>query len=167
MRDAQHWIDTLKLERHPEGGYFRETYRSQLAVPKSALPPSFGGDRSVATAIYFLLQGDDFSAFHRIASDEMWHFYSGGPLSVYVIDSGGKSSELRLGPNSNFGEMFQAVVPAGSWFGSCLAEPHSYALVGCTVAPGFDFREFEMANRSSLMAKYPEHSALIRRLTRE
>jgi predicted cupin superfamily sugar epimerase len=167
MRDAQHWIDTLKLERHPEGGYFRETYRSELAVPKPALPPSFGGDRSVATAIYFLLQGDDFSAFHRIASDEMWHFYSGGPLSVYVIDSSGKSSELKLGPNPDLGEMFQAVVPAGSWFGSCLAEPHSYALVGCTVAPGFDFRDFEMARRSSLLAEYPEHSALIRRLTRE
>jgi predicted cupin superfamily sugar epimerase len=167
MQDAQYWIDTLKLERHPEGGYFRETYRSHLGISRSALPKSFGGDRSVSTAIYFLLQAQDFSAFHRIASDEMWHFYAGGPLSVHVIDASGTSSALRLGPNPERGEVFQAVVPAGCWFGSCLAEQDAFALVGCTVAPGFDFSDFEMGERSSLLAAYPQHGALIQRLTRD
>lgn len=166
MEDAQYWIETLKLQSHPEGGYFCETYRSQMAIPRAALPQSFSGDRSVSTAIYFLLQGDDFSAFHRLASDEMWHFYAGGPLSVFVIEAEGQSSEIRLGPHPERDEVFQAVVPAGSWFGSCLANPDTFALVGCTVAPGFDFSEFEMADRSSLLAAYPQHSTLIRRLTR-
>jgi predicted cupin superfamily sugar epimerase len=96
----------------------------------------------------------------------MWHFYAGSPLSVYVIDSNGRSGKLQLGPNAGRGEMFQAVVPAGCWFGSCLDEPHTFALVGCTVAPGFEFNDFEMAKRASLLAMYPQHEALIRRLTR-
>src|SRR6476620_7147711 len=111
MHDAQYWIDTLKLEPHPEGGYFRETYRSPLAISQSALPASFAGDRSVSTAIYFLLRGEDFSAFHRIASDEMWHFYAGDPLSVHAIDSDGQSIEITLGPDPERGEVFHAVVP--------------------------------------------------------
>src|SRR3954447_26327407 len=111
MADAQYWIDTLKLERHPEGGYFRETNRSPLAIPRSALPQSFSGDRSASTAIYFLLEGEEFSAFHRIASDEMWHFYAGCPLTVHMIDRGGQLTEIRLGPTSERGEVFQAVVP--------------------------------------------------------
>ncbi len=167
MNDAQYWIDTLKLEPHPEGGYFRETYRSPLAIPRAALPPSFGGDRSVSTAIYFLLQSGEFSAFHRIASDEMWHFYAGGPLTVYTIGLDGQLCEIRLGPSPDRGEVFQAVVPAGCWFGSCPTHPNSFALVGCTVAPGFDFGDFEMADRASLLATYPQHAALIRRLTRD
>lgn len=167
MHDAQYWIDTLKLQPHPEGGYFRETYRSPLPIPQTALPPSFAGDRSASTAIYFLLRGEDFSAFHRIASDEMWHFYAGDPLSVYAIDSDGQSIEIRLGPNPERGEVFQFVVPAGCWFGSCLTRPDTFALVGCTVAPGFDFADFEMAERSTLLAEYPQHAALIRRLTRQ
>lgn len=167
MQDAQYWIDTLKLEPHPEGGYFRETYRSQAVIPRSALPHSFRGDRSASTAIYFLLRDDNFSAFHRIASDEMWHFYAGSSLAVYVIDSEGRSTEIKLGPNPNRGEVFQAVVPAGCWFGSCLAAADTFALVGCTVAPGFDFNDFEMADRSLLLAAYPQHETLIRQLTRE
>jgi predicted cupin superfamily sugar epimerase len=166
MQNAQYWIDTLKLEPHPEGGHFRETYRSSVSIPRSALPHSFGGERRASTAIYFLLQGEDFSAFHRIASDEMWHFYAGGPLLVHTIGLSGQTSEIRLGPNPEHGEVFQAVVPAGCWFGSSLAQPGTFALVGCTVAPGFDFSDFEMADQPSLLALYPQHSTLIRRLTR-
>jgi predicted cupin superfamily sugar epimerase len=166
MQDARYWIDKLKLEPHPEGGFYRETYRSETVIPRSALPASFGGDRVASTAIYFLLAGDDFSAFHRIASDEMWHFYAGHPLSVHVIDEDGRSSEIKLGRNPDRGEVLHAVVPSGCWFGSCLAEPDTFALVGCTVAPGFDFTDFEMADRASLLAAYPQHDVLIRRLTR-
>jgi uncharacterized protein len=167
MRNAQYWIDSLQLARHPEGGYYRETYRSRTVVPRSALPGAFAGDRSASTAIYFLLRDDDFSAFHRIASDEMWHFYAGSALSVYVIDERGRASVIKLGLDPDRGEAPQAVVPAGCWFGSCLEEAGQFALVGCTVAPGFDFADFEMAERSSLLSAYPQHEGLIRRLTRE
>lgn len=107
MQDAQYWIDTLKLEAHPEGGYFRETFRSPVAIPKSALPHSFGGDRSVSTAIYFLLKDEEFSAFHRIASDEVWHFYAGSPLSVHVIDAGGEHTEIKLGRTPSEAKRFR------------------------------------------------------------
>ncbi|MFL6414132.1 MAG: cupin domain-containing protein [Bryobacteraceae bacterium] len=166
MKDARYWIDRLELEPHPEGGYYRQTYRSTVELPGSALPRSFGGNRSASTAIYFLLQGTDFSAFHRIASDEIWHFYAGGPLSVHIIDCDGQHSEIKLGPSPEEGETFQGVVAAGCWFSSCLAQPDTFALVGCTVAPGFDFNDFEMADRSSLLGAYPKQEALIRRLTR-
>lgn len=166
MHDAEYWIDQLGLEPHPEGGYFQETYRARLTIPSSALPDQFGDERSASTAIYFLLRGEEFSAFHRIASDEMWHFYAGDTLLVHVIDRAGVHSEIRLGSNPADGEVFQAVVPAGEWFGSCLAQPGAFALVGCTVAPGFDFADFEMADRSSLTAEYPQHRTLIESLTR-
>ena len=99
-RNAQYWIDHLGLSPHPEGGYYRATYKSELTIAGTALPLDFHGDRSASTAIYFLLEGKDFSAFHRIASDEVWHFYFGSALVVYVIDPGGNESELQLGPDS-------------------------------------------------------------------
>jgi predicted cupin superfamily sugar epimerase len=162
---AQDWIDRLHLQPHPEGGYFRETYRDPLILPHSALP-GHGGDRSASTAIYFLLAGDQFSAFHRIRSDELWHFYAGSTLIVHVITPDGEYRQIRLGSSADQGEHFQAVVPAGCWFGSSLLDPNKYALVGCTVAPGFDFADFEMAKRDELIAHYPQHRAIIERLTR-
>jgi uncharacterized protein len=165
---AQHWIDRLNLESHPEGGYYRETYRASLTLPHSALP-GHGGDRAASTAIYFLLAGDQFSAFHRIRSDELWHFYAGSTLIVHVITPQGEYQQLRLGSNAAHDEHFQAAVPAGCWFGSSLQDTvvGAYALVGCTVAPGFDFTDFEMAKRDELIAQYPQHRALIERLTRD
>jgi predicted cupin superfamily sugar epimerase len=164
-KNAEYWIDHLGLNPHPEGGYYRATYKSDLAIARSALPDGFHGDRSASTAIYFLLEGRDFSAFHRIASDEVWHFYAGSALVVYVIDPDGKYSELYLGNGS--GEVFQAVVKAGCWFASRLKDPAGFALVGCTVAPGFEFADFELAKGSELIVTYPEHRALIEEMTRE
>lgn len=163
--EAQHWIDRLHLQPHPEGGFFRETYRAALKLPHAALP-GHGGDRSASTAIYFLLAGDQFSAFHRIRSDELWHFYAGSGLIVHVIEPGGNYHELLLGSNADHGEQFQAVVPAGCWFGSSLRQSDTYALVGCTVAPGFDFADFEIAGREALAAQFPQHRSIIARLTR-
>lgn len=165
--EARHWIENLKLQPHPEGGYYRETYRAPLTLPQSALP-HHSGDRAACTAIYFLLAGAQFSAFHRIRSDEMWHFYAGSGLIVHVITAGGEYQQLHLGSHTEHGEQFQAVVPAGCWFGSSLRDTRDdrYALVGCTVAPGFDFADFEMAKRSELLAQFPQHRALIERLTR-
>jgi hypothetical protein len=163
--EAQHWIDRLNLEPHPEGGYFHETYRAALTLPRSAIP-GHGGDRAASTAIYFLLAGDQFSAFHRIRSDELWHFYAGSGLIVHVIEPGGSYQQLLLGSSADQGEQFQAVVPAGCWFGSSLRQPETYALVGCTVAPGFDFADFEMARREELAAQFPQHRTIVERLTR-
>lgn len=166
-RDAAYWIERLGLARHPEGGYFLETYRSGEAIAPGALPGRFGGgDRAFCTAIYFLLAGNDFSAFHRLKSDELWHFYTGATLAIHVIDPEGSHRVQRLGSGRAAGESFQAVVRAGSWFGAELEERDSFALVGCTVAPGFDFRDFEMADRDALIGAYPGHRRIIERLTR-
>ena len=166
-KDAQYWIDRLSLSPHPEGGYYRVTYESSLTIVQDALPSAFHGNRSASTAIYFLLARKEFSAFHRIASDELWHFYAGSGLVICVIDPEGNYSELHLGDVFEAGEVFQAVVRAGCWFASRLKNAAGFALVGCTVAPGFDFADFEMAKRSELVGIYPEHRKLIEELTRE
>jgi predicted cupin superfamily sugar epimerase len=163
---AKYWIEKLKLIPHPEGGYFRQTYRADLVIEGEALPPNFTGPRSASTAIYFLLDGENFSAFHRIRSDELWHFYAGTSLEIHVIDRTGIYSRLLLGNNPDAGEKFQAVVKAGCWFASCVQDPRSFALVGCTVAPGFDFEDFELAKRSELNRLFPQHKSLIARLIR-
>jgi uncharacterized protein len=160
MKDAQYWIKKLQLAKHPEGGYFKETYRSNETIPAAALPPRFDEDRAFSTAIYFLLTGEDCSALHRIKSDEIWHFYTGSELTIQVIETTGSYGQIRLGA-----DCFQAVVAAGSWFGATVDEPQSYALVGCTVAPGFDFADFELAKRDELIAQFPQHRVMIERLT--
>ena len=165
IKDATYWIEKLGLVKHPEGGYYRETYRSDEAVERSALPGRFSGPRPFSTAIYFLLSGDDISAFHRIKSDEVWHFYSGAPLTIHVIEQNGNYSPIQLGCSPVHEEYFQAVIKAGSWFGAALNEPRSYALVGCTVAPGFDFSDFEMGAREKLCRLYPAHRTIIEKLT--
>ncbi|MFZ1917085.1 MAG: cupin domain-containing protein [Terriglobales bacterium] len=166
-KDAAYWVAKLDLIPHPEGGYYRQTYRSELAIAKEALPAEFTGARPVCTAIYFLLEGGNFSAFHRLRSDEMWHFYFGGTVSVHVIELDGRHSEILLGNDPEAGEAFQAVVKAGRWFASCVRNPATFALVGCTVAPGFDFEDFEMAEREELVKLYPQHQKLIERFTRK
>jgi uncharacterized protein len=164
---AAQWVSRLNLQPHPEGGYYAETYRSPETVATAHLPARYGGDRSFATGIYFLIPGGAFSALHRIQSDEMWHFYAGSRLTVYVIHPEGRLEEIHLGPDFAAGETFQAVVPAGCWFGSKVPDAQGYALVGCTVAPGFDFADFELADRSALTRQFPHHAAVIQALTRK
>jgi hypothetical protein len=170
--NAEYWIEKLGLQEHPEGGFYRVTYTAGTVIAQEALAPGFHGARPASTAIYFLLsnQGSDpqahFSAFHRLRSDEMWHFYTGCPLVVHIIAQDGEYSQLLVGPDPDHGQQFQAVVKGGSWFASDPLLPDSFALVGCTVAPGFDFAEFELARRNDLSAAYPQHAALIRKLTR-
>lgn len=167
MKPATYWIEQFDLLPHPEGGYYAETYRASESIAHSALPARFGGDRAFSTGIYFLLESHNFSAFHRIQADEMWHFYAGEALEVFVIDPQTQEMKVvRLGNDPDKGETFQAVVPAGAWFASRPAAGSAYALVGCTVAPGFDFADFEMAGRAPLTADYPQHAQLIAELTR-
>jgi len=153
------------MQAHPEGGYFAESYRSAEIIPQDALPKRFEGDRNFSTAIYFLLESHQFSALHRIQSDEMWHFYAGSPLYVFYIDNQGMVQTIKLGDSPENGEVFQAVVPAGVWFGSKPAQTDNYSLVGCTVAPGFNFADFELSGREKLLQQYPEHGEIIKLLT--
>jgi len=157
---AAWWRETLQLTQHVEGGSFRETYRAPLVLQQPA------GPRAASTGIYFLLEDGEFSAFHRIASDEMWHFYDGVTLHIYEIKPNGTLHVHRLGRDITQGEQLQLVIPGGSWFASSVEETGGFALVGCTVAPGFDFADFELAERAALSQLFPQHAGLIGMLTR-
>lgn len=164
-KNASFYINNLQLQPHPEGGYFKETYRAAESIPVFALPGRFTADRNFSTAIYYLLEQGDYSSFHRIKSDECWHFYAGDTLLIHIIENT-KYSCIQLGCRLNADEVFQFVVPANAWFASEPASGSSFSLVGCTVAPGFDFLDFEMANKNDLLIAYPEFSEVIRRLCR-
>lgn len=158
-------IKTFGLLPHPEGGWYRETYRSAELIPLVALPERFDNSRSYCTAIYFLLESGDISALHRIKSDEIWHFYSGMSLTIHVITPQNEYYSLYLGSNLSVGETFQCVVPAGCWFGAEV-NGDGYSLVGCTVAPGFNFADFEMGKRVELLNEFPDHTKIVQRLTK-
>jgi predicted cupin superfamily sugar epimerase len=159
--DATRLIQSLDLAPHPEGGFFRETYRAPLVL--SGLP--HGGPRAAHTAIYFLLPAGAFSALHRVASDEVWHHYEGDPIDLHLIDDHGLHTRIALGRDFAIGERPQHVVPAGIWQ-AAVPRGDRYALAGCTVAPGFDFADFTMPSRSELLAQFPQHAELVTRLTR-
>ncbi|MEJ2004931.1 MAG: cupin domain-containing protein [Cyclobacteriaceae bacterium] len=147
---------------HPEGGFFSETYRS----PNKMKPEWTTHPRNISTAIYFMLTAGNFSAFHRIKSDEIWHHYIGGTAEIHVIHTNGEYELIRLGKRLDEGEVPQAVVPAGSWFASVVKSGEDFVLTGCTVAPGFDFADFEMASRQELLSQFPRYADIIHQLTR-
>jgi predicted cupin superfamily sugar epimerase len=155
--DVERLVSELQLLPHPEGGYYRETYRSTASVITAG-----GYQRSALTNIYFLLTGDSFSAWHRIDADETWHFYRGSDIIVSIIDHDGSLEERRLSPAGPW----QTTVPAGCYFAAHVPDIKGYALVGCSVAPGFEFSGFELASREALTAKHPQHVGAILRLTR-
>lgn len=156
--DPDAWIAALALKPHPEGGHYRETYRAGLEVARD------GARRSASTAIYYLLRHGERSRLHRIPSDELWHLYAGPGLLVHVLDERGHSV-LRLGLDLDTGERPQQLVRAGAWFGAEIERPGGWALVGCTVAPGFEFADLEFADRAALTRAYPAHADVIARLT--
>lgn len=163
--DAEYYIDKLGMARHIEGGAFKEHYRAPMVLPRSALSAAHQGDRNASTAIYFLLSHGEFSAFHLLASDEVLHFYDGDPLHIYEIDATGEMKVQTLGRSLARGERFAALVPGGSWFALRCEVPGGFSLIGCTVAPGFDFDDFHLDDRAMLLAKFPEHAKLIREMT--
>jgi predicted cupin superfamily sugar epimerase len=165
-RTSNYWVDNLQLTPHPEGGFFREVYRSADLIPHSALAPHFSGARTFTTSIYYLLESGDFSAFHRIRSDETWHFYAGDPLEVVMLASDTFTS-VTLGPDLERGQRLQFTVPKGTWFASRPCPETRYSLLGCTVSPGFDFADFEMGDRSALLGEFPHAREVIQALTRD
>lgn len=170
---ALDWINHLKLQPHPEGGYYKEVFRSkeEILCANSASfltnPPSSCKEtatKQACTSIYYLLEGEDFSGFHRLASDELWYFHKGAPLHIHVIDEQGTHTTIELS-DSPTGSL-QAVITPNTWFAAEIPSRNGFSLVSCAVAPGFDFAEFEMAQKEKLTGQYPQHQTLLERLCR-
>ncbi len=153
MNKVEELIQFYQLEPHPEGGYFKETYRSSLSLSTEK------GERCASTAIMFLITKNSISHFHRLSADEGWHFYDGDPLRLLQITPQGELLEITMGRNPQRGEKLQHIVPAGHWFAS--TSYGDYSLVGCTVAPGFEFSDFEMGIKSSLQEAFPQHKSIL------
>jgi predicted cupin superfamily sugar epimerase len=154
------WIEKLSLQPHPKGGYYNEIYRSKLEVSRLS---SISAIRyNACTSIYFLLEGNDYSGFHRLASDEIWYFHKGAPMHVHVIDKKGDYTihELSDAPTGNL----CLTVEAELWFAADIPSGKDFALVSCAVAPGFEFSEFEIADRHDLVKLYPQHSVILNKL---
>ena len=164
-RTARYWIEKLDLQEHPEGGFFRETYRASEEIAAVHLPERYEGSRSFCTAIYFLLRGDQISAFHRLQSDELWFFQAGSSLTLSVIEPTGELATCCLGNEPDKNERLQCILKAGCWFAARSDDRDSFSLVSCTVAPGFDFRDFELADRQNLANMFPQHKQIIQQLT--
>lgn len=157
--NAKDWITQLHLLPHPEGGYYKETYRSKEDSPFDG----FEGKRNISTAIYFLLEEKDKSHFHRIQSDELWFFHEGSALEIFILREE-HVEMITLGKNINNEEQLQATIPGGVWFGARLKNQQGYALMSCTVAPGFDFKDFELGKKKALINLFPQHHSLIETL---
>lgn len=169
------WIDLLKLERHIEGGYYGIFYKSSdkiLTLDDKYSNPGLDSnertERHAGSSIYFLLEKEDFSAWHRLNSDEIWHYYDGGsPIDIYIINEYGCLIKQTLGnPLLSDEASFQVVIKAGDWFTAEVRDKSSFALMGCTVSPGFEYCDFTLADRHILVYQYPEHSDIINKLTR-
>jgi predicted cupin superfamily sugar epimerase len=164
MSEAEAWIRRLDLRPHPEGGFYREIYRSPEIVPRAGLPERFPGGRTLATSIYFLLAQGQISSFHRLRSDEIWHLYEGGPAVIHVLEPGLGHRRLVLGRETNEGQAHQHILRAGWWFGAELVPSAAFVLAGCTLSPGFEFEDFELGRRRDLVAAFPAQAGLIERL---
>jgi hypothetical protein len=174
--EAARLRDELTLEPHPEGGWYRQTYRSRDEIPASALPAGYGGPRAFVTAILYLLADGAVSRLHRLRGDELWLYHAGAGLDLHVFGTGGYASGTRdpdvtrgyerlgLGLDAVASRVPQVVVPGGCWFGATLPDPDGFALVGCTMAPGFDFADFELGMPAALRDGFPEHAGLLSRL---
>lgn len=164
MYTADYFIEKLQMTAHVEGGYFSESYRSNEGHERTT--EGVLESRSLWSSIYFLLRDGEVSNFHRLKSDEMWYYQSGSPLSIYMISPEGKLTIEKLGLQIDAGEKPQVLVPKGYIFGSAMNEP-GYGLVGCMVSPGFVFEDFELFSRQTLLELYPEHEAVVLKLSRE
>lgn len=165
--DANNYIEKLELNPHPEGGYYKSTFQSTESISNSEITSTMNGKRNLYTSIYFLLTSKNVSHFHRLKSDELWYYHAGSSLTIHMIKENGDYEEIKLGLNVNEGEIPQALVPKNVIFGSSVMEEDTFSLVGCMVAPGFDFEDFELFTQKELLADYPDHAKVIRRLAYE
>jgi uncharacterized protein len=161
--NAKQWISSLNLAPHPEGGFFREVYRSKESITQDSLPDYFTGNRSFSTSIYYLLDRSDISRFHRIASDEIWVHIDGSPVVIHCFCQEKGYYTLKCGKDQGT-EPLQ-VVPQGTWFAAENMDTGIFSLVSCFVSPGFDFHDFKMAKREELLSLFPEHQPVITRFT--
>lgn len=159
-------VRVLDLSPHPEGGWFRETYRSGTPIPAGNLPEAYGGTRSAGTAILYLLTDDAFSSMHRLRGEEMFHFYLGDPVEMFQLKADGTGEVVVLGHDIEAGMRPQVVVPGGVWQGARVRSGGKYALLGTTMFPGFDYADFELGERAALVEQYPEFAERITSLTR-
>lgn len=168
MPTAEEIIDLLKLQPHPhEGGYFYETYRSDEKIDRDCLPGRYDGARAISTAIYYMLTPDTHSAWHRLRSDEIFHFYLGDPVTMFNLLPDGSSRIITLGQDIPAGQRLQVIVPKGTWQGALLTVGGSYALLGTTVAPGFEYDDYGIPTESDLemlVSQFPDKEELIRKL---
>lgn len=160
MYKASDFIQKLKLEKHIEGGSFIRVYESKHKIPITG----YSGNRNISTSIYFLLEGNDFSAFHRLKSDEIWAFNYGAPLTIYIINENGELRKIILGDPEN--PVYQTTIHANQWFAAEVNDKSSFTLVSCFVSPGFEYSDFELGDRNVLTNQYPKYANLIDRLAR-
>jgi predicted cupin superfamily sugar epimerase len=160
IQNAAYWIQRLQLQPHPEGGYYKEVFRSEQAVTR----PSSNLIKQACTSIYYLLEGTDYSGFHRLTSDEIWYFHKGSALHIHVIDKRGIHESLELSDAE--GGNLSVVIRAGLWFAAEIPSGKGFTLASCAVAPGFDFGEFEMAKKDDLIKQYPGHARLLSKFCR-
>jgi len=165
MKDHNYWIEALKLEKHPEGGFASLTYESPLRITNRDIECTFEGTRPLSTSIYFLIHDKNISNFHKLQADEIWYYHTGKSLTIAIISTEGDFSEFKLGPNVKNGEHLQLMVPAGSIFGAYIDDEQGYSLVGCMVSFGFDFRDFKLFKRADLLRDYPRYRDIIIKLT--
>ena len=159
-------IEGLQLEPHPEGGYYKRVHYSAEQIQAEALPSRYEGSRQLYSSIYYLLGPGDFSAFHRLKSDEIWHFFEGESLAVHLISPDGNYALKLLGKNQAKGEHFQFIIPHGTWFAAEPIISTAYALIGCTVVPALEYHDLEQASAVELETLFPQHTKLIKRLCR-
>jgi len=163
---AGFYISKLQLNPHPEGGYYKEVYRSDEIIEAVHLPVRYKSSRAFSTSIFFLLKNDQVSMFHKLKSDEIWHFYDGCGVKIYVIEKNGIKREVLLGNKLEQGELPQVIINKNSWFGAELLNKSSFCLIGCTVSPGFEFKDFELGEREKLLKLFPQHENIIKKLTK-
>lgn len=165
MISSKELVNKLDFQPHPEGGYFKEVYRSEEEMKSEDLPERYKSPRCFGTSIYYMLEGERFSSFHKLKSDEIWHFYLGSPIILHLINKEGKYSKVIVGQNVDEDEHLQFTIPHGTWFAAEVKDKSSFSLVGCTVSPGFDFADFEMGERNNLIEMFPKFKDIIEKLT--
>jgi predicted cupin superfamily sugar epimerase len=161
MNKAEYWVQQLSLKPHPEGGFYKEIYRSSISIDKKSLPLGYKDNRRLATSIYYLLRSGEISHFHRLRSDELWYYHFGSSVRIIIIDQEGHKLTKILGPKIEKAEHMQVVIPAGTIFGAEIIDTDSFGLFGCLVAPGFEFDDFEMYSKDDLIQAYPRQVDII------